>query len=143
MPDIRHSISIEASAEKIHSLFASGRGFARWWAADVAEDRSAGTVELGFFNRATVYRLKEVRITPLEAEWLCETGKEWKDTRLHFRLEPKNGRTVLRFSHAGWQTESDYFVDCNTTWGGLMFRLKAAAEGKASGPLFSASGLAY
>jgi len=36
-----------------------------------------------------------------------------------------------------------YFISCNTTWGELMYRLKAAAEGKTVAPLFSATGLAY
>ena len=36
-----------------------------------------------------------------------------------------------------------FFVSCNTTWGGLMFRLRSAAEGKPSGPLFQKNSLAY
>jgi hypothetical protein len=49
----------------------------------------------------------------------------------------------LRFTHGGWRSETDYFLNCNTTWGELMYRLKAAAEGKPRGPLFLASDLAY
>jgi hypothetical protein len=37
----------------------------------------------------------------------------------------------------------DYFTSCNTTSGELIFRLKAAAEGKPRGPLFLAADLAY
>ena len=73
----------------------------------------------------------------------CTSGKEWNGTKIVFGLAPNDGRTVLRFSHAGWLSDSDYFVSCNTTWGELMFRLKAAAEGKAPGPLFSPGGMAY
>jgi hypothetical protein len=36
-----------------------------------------------------------------------------------------------------------YFVACTVTWGELTYRLKATAEGKAPGPLFSAAGMAY
>jgi hypothetical protein len=43
----------------------------------------------------------------------------------------------------GWRSETDYFLNCNTTWGELMYRLKSAAEGKPRGPLFLASDLAY
>jgi hypothetical protein len=49
----------------------------------------------------------------------------------------------VRLSHADWQAETDYFTMCTTTWGELMYRLKAAAEGKSPGPLFSATALAY
>jgi hypothetical protein len=50
---------------------------------------------------------------------------------------------VLDFFHAQWRSETPYFTSCNTTWGELMFRLKAAAEGKPRGPLFRRSALAY
>ena len=142
MADIKHSIVIDSSPERIYPLVASGSGFSRWWAADVTELESGGIAELGFFNRATIYRLKLTRATAsVETEWLCQTGGEWRDTQLLFRLQPSDRRTVLRFSHAEWLHDTDYFVSCNTTWGELMFRLKAAAEGKSPRPLFSMTGL--
>ena len=101
-------------------------------------------MELGFFNRQTIYRLHRTRAAaPTEAEWLVTSGKEWKDTRILFRLSATKTGSQLSFSHADWRNETDYFVSCNTTWGGLMFRLKAAAEGKSPGPLFSKDGMGY
>jgi hypothetical protein len=142
MPDIQHAIPIAAKAETIYPLVATGRGFAQWWAADVTEN--GPVVELGFFNRATLYRLRLADgKSPVAAEWLCETGDEWNGTHIRFRLEPGKSGIALRFTHAGWHAETDYFLNCNTTWGELMYRLKAAAEGKAPGPLFSRDGLAY
>lgn len=99
---------------------------------------------MGFFNRATVYRLKlEVDTPPVHAEWVCESGDEWSGTHIAFRLEARGSGTLLRFTHAGWRSESDYFLSCNTTWGELMFRLKSAAEGQSRGPLFRAGDMAY
>ena len=142
MPDIQHAIQIATTPEKIYPLFATAEGFAQWWATDITE--SGGTVELGFFNRATVYRLRLNRNASLRtAEWVCETGDEWNATHLIFRLEARGTGTLLRFTHAGWRTETDYFTSCNTTWGELMFRLKPAAEGQARGPLFQTAGQAY
>jgi hypothetical protein len=144
MPDIKHSIQIEAAPQLVHPLVASAAGFSRWWAADVTEDKTSGNVELGFFNRATVYGLHPAQIeTSRKAHWLCQTGKEWSGTRLLFDLAEQKGQTQVRFTHADWQAETDYFVACNTTWGELMFRLKAVAEGKTPGPLFSKTGMAY
>ncbi len=142
MPDIRHSIPIATSADSIYPLIATGRGFAQWWAADVTD--LGDTVELGFFNRTTVYRLKlEQATAPHAAEWVCQTGDEWNGTHISFHLEPRDSGVLLRFTHAGWRSESDYFVACTTTWGELMYRLKAAAEGKSRGPLFLPGELAY
>src|SRR5580765_4201277 len=142
MAEIRHLIQIAAKRETIYTLVATARGFAKWWATDVTE--SPGVVELGFFNRATVYRLRlESGIPPTQVEWVCETGDEWKGTRIVISLEEGGPGTLLRFTHAGWASESDYFVSCNTTWGELMFRLKAVAEGKPARPLFRVADMAY
>ena len=144
MADIKHMIQIAAAPAAVHPLVATAEGFKRWWTADVTVAAGNGAVERGFFNRATVYGLRPVQIaSPREAHWLCETGKEWAGTRLLFDLVEQNGQTLFKFTHAGWQAETDYFTSCNTTWGELMFRLKAAVEGKTPGPLFSATGLAY
>ncbi len=143
MPSIKHAITIDVPPEKIFPLVGFGRGFAQWWAADLTEV-SPDAVELGFFNRATIYRLQRTRsAAPTEVEWLCTSGKEWKDTRLVFHLTPAKTGAQLRFTHADWRNETDYFTSCNTTWGELLFRLKAAAEGKEPGPLFSKDGLGY
>ena len=142
MADIRHSIQIAVKRETIYPLVATAEGFAQWWASDITE--SGGAAELGFFKRATVYRLRlRVDQPPTHAEWVCETGQEWSGTRIIFSLEASGSGTVLRFTHGGWGSETDFFVSCNTTWGELMFRLKAAAEGKSRGPLFLPDALAY
>jgi hypothetical protein len=57
-----------------------------------------------------------------------------------YQLNKSEGKTLLQFIHANWDADTDYFVSCTTTWGALMFRLKAVAEGKAAGPLFSMTG---
>ena len=142
MSDIQHSIQIASKPETIYPLVATAKGFGQWWAADITEP--AGAVELGFFNRTTVYRLRlKADRPPVHAEWMCETGDEWNGTHILFRLEDRGSGTLLRFTHGGWRSETDYFVSCNTTWGELMYRLKATAEGKPHGPLFLAGHLAY
>jgi hypothetical protein len=142
MPDIRHAIQIAEKPEAIYPLVSTAHGLGRWWAEDITE--SASTVDLGFFNRATIYKLRlEVGKAPAQVEWLCQSGDEWGGTHIIFRMEARGEGSMLRFTHAGWRSETDYFTSCNTTWGELMFRLKAAAEGKRSGPLFLANEMAY
>jgi len=142
MPDIQHAIQIAAKPEAVHGLVSTAKGFSEWWAEDVTQ--SAGAVELGFFKRVTIYRLKlKIDNPPTLAEWVCESGDEWGGTHIVFRLELRGAGTVLRFTHGGWRAETEYFTSCNTTWGELMFRLKAAAEGKSRGPLFLTNDMAY
>ena len=118
LPQIRNAILIAAPAERVHTLVSTPHGFSQWWSEGVTENKAAHTVELGFFNRATVYRLTPARLAPPQrAEWLCESGQEWTGTRLVFDNTSKNGGTMLRFAQADWKAETDYFVSCNTTWG--------------------------
>ena len=142
MPDIRHAIQIAARPESIYPLTATAQGFAQWWAEDVTE--SQGVTELGFFRRTTIYRVRLIADqSPTHAEWRCESGDQWNGTRLAFELEARGESTLLRFAHVGWDSETEYFTCCNTTWGELMYRLKAKAEGKGIGPLFLVGALAY
>ncbi len=142
MPDIRHSLQISASPEAIYPLVSTASGFEQWWSQDVSA--SDGLVELGFFHRTTIYRLRRHSAEPPQRiEWLCESGKEWAGTRLLFRLEPVKAGTLARFTHAGWELDTDYYISCTTVWGELMFRLRAAAEGHPQGPLFLSNSLAY
>jgi uncharacterized protein YndB with AHSA1/START domain len=142
MADIQHSVQIAAMPHAVYPLVATADGFRQWWATDITE--AGGAVELGFFNRTSVYRLRpQIEKPPTEVEWLCETGEEWTGTRIRFRLEAVEAGTLLRFAHADWKAASDYFISCNTAWGELMYRLKAVAQGKAPGPLFSTAGMAY
>ena len=142
MPDIRHSIQIAAPVEPVFALIATAHGFKQWWAEDVTE--AGASIELGFFRRATVYRLHIKAVeAPHHIQWLCETGKEWTGTSIGFELETAGAGTLLNFKHGGWSSETPFFISCNTTWGELMFRLKSAAEGRSPGPLFSADGMAY
>jgi hypothetical protein len=142
MPDIRHSIGIAAPADVVRSLVATPDGLRRWWAEDV-EPQADGAVSLGFFNRATIYRLRSLEDRETRVAWRCETGKEWEGTDLVFSLQPHGSGVTLDFTHANWRSATPYFTSCNTTWGGLMFRIKSAAEGRVAGPLFERNSLAY
>ncbi len=69
MPDIRHSVPIATKSETVYPLVATAKGFQQWWAEDVKE--AGGAVELGFFNKTTVYRLRLMETRPpFQAEWV-------------------------------------------------------------------------
>ena len=98
MADIVHSIQTSAGAEKVYALVSTAAGFGAWWATDITEP--SGTVDLGFFKRATVYRLRLlVNESPVQAEWICESGDEWNGTHIGFRLEPNKMGTLAWIFH--------------------------------------------
>jgi uncharacterized protein YndB with AHSA1/START domain len=139
--DIRHMIRIAAAPARVYPLVATPEGLARWWAEDV--EKADGVVRLGFFKRQTVYNLRLIESQPTRVTWRCESGDEWSGTELRFELADSAGATMLRFTHANWKADTDYYVMCTTTWGDLMFRLAAEAEGRVRGPLFKRESLAY
>src|SRR5262249_41602765 len=108
MANIRHSIGVAAPPGQIYPLVATAQGFSQWWAAD-AREREGG-VDLGFFKRTTIYRLHLASArSPLHAEWRCVSGQEWSGTRLTFELTRQDSKTLVRFTHADWKDETDYF----------------------------------
>lgn len=141
MPDIRHAITIDAPRDSVARLVSSAPGLAAWWAEDITPVPGSSALDLGFFERATVYRLTP-KPAPAEVRWRCESGQDWAGTDLVFRLQDKGRQTELEFSHEAWAEASPYFVSCNTVWGHLMFKLKDAAErGGPPRPLFTTSGM--
>jgi hypothetical protein len=142
MPDIRHSIRIDASLVRVRGLVSEAGGLREWWAEDV-EEQADGNVTLGFFSRTTIYRLRPLENSVARVAWRCESGQEWQGTDLVFKARVDGTATMLDFEHLNWLSATPYFVSCNTTWGGLMFRIRAAAEGQHPGPLFGRTSLGY
>jgi hypothetical protein len=140
MPDIRHLIGIAAPVERIVALVGTPAGLAAWWAEDTRTTPD-GEALLSFFGGATTYQLRLLSPDGERVEWECTTGGEWQGTRLLFRIEPGQGQVFLRFTHAGWRNETEYFTMCTTTWGALMARIKRVAEGGRPAPYFLRNGL--
>jgi predicted lipoprotein with Yx(FWY)xxD motif len=57
-----------------------------------------------------------------------------------FELAETSGNTQLRFTHTDRKAATNSFDSCKKDWEELMLRLKAAAECKGLGPLFSKDG---
>ena len=112
MPDIRHAITIDASIDRVAPLVSSPKGLAAWWAEDVEALPDSAAVELGFFDRATTYRLVPTPDSK-SIRWRCETGQEWARTNLvrreagtrrsnsRMRLGPRPRRTSSRATRSG------------------------------------------
>ena len=137
MPEIRHLISIEAPPQKVYAALATSAGLASWWTADSTADGTVGgKAEFGFDHRSVIYRMAiETLDSNRQVVWTCRGGNpEWVGTTLTWTIEPSDGGSLLRFTQSGWRDMTDMVATCNSTWGELMYRLKASAEGKNPGP---------
>jgi Activator of Hsp90 ATPase homolog 1-like protein len=63
--------------------------------------------------------------------WLCRAnswGDEWINTDLTFEIEPQGAKTMVRFSHRRWMTESDFMRSCSLKWATFLLSLKSFVE---------------
>lgn len=137
MSAIRHLISIEAPPQKVYALLATSAGLASWWTADSNADAAVGgKATFGFDNKSVIFRMTIEQLDPPAlVVWKCDgDNPEWVGTTLSWGIEPADGGSRLRFAQSGWKSMTDMVATCNSTWGELMYRLKAHAEGKNPGP---------
>ncbi len=129
MAEIRHNVVIKASPEKIFDAITTQQGLENWWAK-----QTTARPEVGFVNVFTFGTFRnEMEVTVLipnkRTEWKClKSIEDWVDTSISFDLQEKDGRTVLRFAHSGWRTDSDVFAGCNHDWGRFLISLKSLCE---------------
>jgi uncharacterized protein YndB with AHSA1/START domain len=139
MADMLHEIRVAASPKAVLDALSAQEGLRGWWTADsVAEPKLGTLAEFGFGNRAILFRMKIVKLTAEKIVWECLGDvEEWRGTSSIWNIQPAEGGTAVRFTHAGWKSVDGWFAPCNSTWGELMYRLRDYAEGKNLGPLFS------
>jgi Activator of Hsp90 ATPase homolog 1-like protein len=107
MSNILHRLTIDAAPPHVQDLVAVSFG-----------DRTSATFEI-------------LERTPERIVWRCFGGPhDWIQTRIIFAFEPRaDGGTTLRFTHEGWQQETDVMCGCSTNWGAYLVSLKSGAEG--------------
>src|SRR4051794_23210422 len=114
MAEIRHNVMIKATPQKIYEAITTEEGLSGWWAK-----QSVAKPQIEFVNTFTFGKFRnEMKVTVLnpskKVEWQCiDSIDEWIDTNISFDLEEKDGRTILRFAHAGWRAVTDTFAGCN------------------------------
>jgi uncharacterized protein YndB with AHSA1/START domain len=135
--EVKHQIPINATRDNVYAALATEKGLKSWWTADTrADEKAGGKAEFGFENRGMVFRMNIEELSPgKRVVWSCHGDHpEWDGTRLTWNISEQDGATVLRFTHGGWKSMSDFCCSCNSTWGELMYRMKDYLEGRNPGP---------
>lgn len=130
MANIMHYLVIRATPDKVYRAITTQEGLANWWTKETTAKPEVEFINIFMFGGE--YR-NEMKVTKLisnkRVEWECiNAHEEWIGTRVSFDLEEKEGKTILRFSHAGWKEATDFFADCNYNWGIYMKSLKTLCE---------------
>lgn len=130
MAEIRHLLEINAPSSVVYRALTEQAGLQAWWTPETIATPKVGSVaEFKFGSR---YHNK-MRVTRLQrdvaVEWECLDGDdEWIGTRFSFRLEERDGCTIVRFTHGNWRDSTDFLASCNYHWGYYMRSLKLFCE---------------
>jgi uncharacterized protein YndB with AHSA1/START domain len=131
MPDLHHSVPINAPPEKVYAAVATQAGMQGWWTRDTVMDaRTGGKAEFGFEKRGMTFRMTIDELVPNTRVRMSCAGDqpEWAGTTQEWRIEPSPGGSVLHFTHRGWREVTPFCASCNSMWGRLIFRLKDFVE---------------
>ena len=132
MPEILHTLPINAKPRTVYRALTEQDGLRSWWTRFTMAEPTVGYVnEFGFGGEFKFL----MRIEDLEQDelviWTCIGGHdEWEGTRITFRLEPfgDKGGTILRFEHCDWETTEGVFPQCSYDWAQYLRSLKMYLE---------------
>jgi len=138
MASIKHLFHINGPKEEVYNALTSIDGLSNWWTVQTSGEASLnGALEFRF-GELGCNKMKITALKPGElVKWECIDGPgDWIGTKISFQLDEKDGKTRVRFEHAGWKEENDFFGACSFSWGRYMESLRQlcqAGKGEAFG----------
>jgi hypothetical protein len=123
------TISVDQSPEEAFNAINDVRG---WWSGEI--EGEAGQLGASFTYRyQEVHRSKQTVtefIPGKKVVWhvsdsqlnFAKEQDEWNGTDIVFEISEKNGKTEVRFTHAGLVPDFECFGSCSNAWSGLVTR---------------------
>ncbi len=130
MSNIRHNLTIAATIKEVYDAITLEKGLKGWWTNECSAKSEEGNINHFIFGEEYFNKMKILKLnSPKEIYWECLDGdKEWVGTKISFELKEKDNMTFLKFSHLGWEDESEFFGFCNHHWGRFLDSLKSLCE---------------
>ena len=124
MPDILHRVGIAAEPKRVFEALTTVEGIRHWWSQATEGDAAEG----GAFQFRQ-NRLDVVHAVPNLVTWhYTGPAKEWVGTEITFRLEWRDGQTIVLFKQAGWREPVEFMHHCSTKWATFLLSLKDYVE---------------
>jgi len=130
MADIKQFLTIKTRPEAVYNAITTEMGIKNWWTTNCSVKQKVGSIAQFNFTHKYHDEMKIVDLQPNTlVEWECLVGnEEWIGTTIKFELEEVESKTVLRFSHSDWMSQTDFFASCNYNWGFYLHSLKKYLE---------------
>lgn len=132
LPEIKHTILLNAPIEKVWKAVATSEGIAGWWMGNTFEP----ILGKEFVLHAGPYGDSPCKVTELDPPY--RVGFDWgKDWHLTFELKEVDGKTEFTLIHSGWDENTvTEFNQPHTIvrgimdkgWAGLKDKLPAYVE---------------
>lgn len=136
MADIKQKLVIKTNADNIYKAITNQEGITQWWCKNTTAKPETGFVNVFVFGENRIEMKVTVLVPGERVEWECiQATEEWMNTGVSFELEEKDGKTILRFGHTGWQAATDFFAACTYDWAQFLRSLKSFCETGAGMPV--------
>lgn len=130
-------IGVTATPEEVYKALTRTERLAQWWTSDTRGNGEAVGEVLEFWFGKFCQRF-EVKVLEPGKRVVWKATKdgmdEWEGTEVSFTLstDDKHGQTMVRFRHAGWRANTDFFAHCSMKWSTFLMSFKDLME-KGSG----------
>ncbi len=130
MPDIVHTFPVRGPASRVYDMFATPAGLDAWWTARAQGTPTLGTEYQLWFGpeydwRARVTACEPAKLFELE---LTTAMHDWLGTRVRAELAEEDGVTTIRFSHAGWPSDTEHYRVSTFCWAMYLRHLRRHVE---------------
>ena len=126
MATIKHLFHINAPKEKVYEALTTIQGLSNWWTIQTTGNTNLGEVIQFRFGPNFLNEMKVMVMIPNDfVEWECvNSAPDWIGTKISFTLDENDGKTRVRFEHAGWKETGDFYAACSFSWARYMESLR-------------------
>jgi uncharacterized protein YndB with AHSA1/START domain len=127
---IYHQLNINADPATIYDAITSQKGLSSWWVSDCEAKAELGFTNVFNFEGFPSTKMKIKKLIPAKkVDWKCIEGdKQWKGTRLSFKITEADKGSILQFKHSKWKKHTPFFATCNFHWARHFIMLKNYCE---------------
>lgn len=120
MPDIKLTVEINASPEKVYEALTEQKHLALWWTPECKVDSEEARFEFNPYGDYVVVNIEKLEPNKL-VEWKVEDSRmmktgEWNGTTITFEIVEKDRKTELSFVHKDWKEETECYKKCTNGW---------------------------